>query len=273
MIKKTLLAAGVTFLTGSSFLTAEEAPAQPALSAEQQEAMQKALQQFQAQQQKPALPDMTVEEATAYFSRGAGIGLATQLKNDKMVDKTVFLKAMNETLEGKFDETSIDQAKMQGAMAVLQKAQADKIKTEGTDFLAKNKTAEGVKVTASGLQYKVVAEGEGDVAVPTDQVKVHYTGKLIDGTVFDSSVERGEPAVFGVTQVIPGWTEGLQLMKPGAKYEFVIPSELAYGERGAGANIPPHSVLSFTVELLEIIKPAPVEEKKEEVAPAAPAAK
>ena len=123
----------------------------------------------------------------------------------------------------------------------------------GKEFLEANKAKEGVQVTASGLQYKVLAEGTGKKPVSTDKVKVHYTGKLIDGNVFDSSVQRGEPAVFGVTQVIPGWVEGLQLMNVGSKYEFVIPSELAYGERGAGNATPPCSVLVFEVELLEIV--------------------
>ena len=123
----------------------------------------------------------------------------------------------------------------------------------GKEFLEANKAKEGVQVTASGLQYKVLAEGSGKKPVSTDKVKVHYTGKLIDGNVFDSSVQRGEPAVFGVTQVIPGWVEGLQLMKVGSKYEFVIPSNLAYGERGAGAAIPPNAVLVFEVELLAIV--------------------
>ena len=123
----------------------------------------------------------------------------------------------------------------------------------GKEFLEANKAKEGVTVTASGLQYKVLTAGNGAKPARTDKVRVHYTGKLIDGTVFDSSVQRGEPAEFGVTQVIPGWVEGLQLMNVGSKYEFVIPSELAYGERGAGAAIPPGAVLVFEVELLAIV--------------------
>lgn len=123
----------------------------------------------------------------------------------------------------------------------------------GKEFLEANKSKEGVQVTASGLQYKVLKEGTGKKPVSSDKVKVHYTGKLIDGKVFDSSVQRGEPAEFGVTQVIPGWVEGLQLMNVGSKYEFVIPSDLAYGERGAGAAIPPNAVLVFEVELLAIV--------------------
>lgn len=122
-------------------------------------------------------------------------------------------------------------------------------KAEGEKFLADNAKKEGVKTTASGLQYKVITEGTGNSPKATDTVVVHYEGKLLDGKVFDSSYERGEPAQFPLNQVIPGWTEGLQLMKPGAKYEFFIPADLAYGEAG-NPEIEPNSTLIFTVELL-----------------------
>lgn len=126
---------------------------------------------------------------------------------------------------------------------------------EGKKFLEANKTKEGVKVTESGLQYKVVSQGNGPKpAGPTAKVKVHYTGKLLNGDVFDSSVERGEPAEFALNQVIKGWTEGLQLMNVGSKYIFWIPSDLAYGERQAGPKIAPNSTLMFEVELLEIVE-------------------
>jgi FKBP-type peptidyl-prolyl cis-trans isomerase len=124
----------------------------------------------------------------------------------------------------------------------------------GNAFLETNKAREGVKVTESGLQYEVLTEGTGAKPTAEDKVRVHYHGTLIDGTVFDSSVDRGEPATFGVGQVIKGWTEALQLMPVGSKYRLVIPSGLAYGERGAGGNIGPNSTLIFEVELLEIIK-------------------
>ena len=127
-------------------------------------------------------------------------------------------------------------------------------KEAGEKFLAENKTKEGVITTESGLQYKVEKEGTGEKPTAADRVKVHYTGTLLDGTKFDSSVDRGEPAEFGVSQVIRGWTEGLQIMPAGSKYIFWIPSELAYGERGAGQDIKPNSVLKVEVELLEVIK-------------------
>ena len=125
---------------------------------------------------------------------------------------------------------------------------------EGNAFLEENKERAEVKVTESGMQYEILQEGNGPVPGADDRVRVHYHGTLIDGTVFDSSVDRGEPAVFGVTQVIPGWTEALQLMPVGSKWKIYLPSELAYGERGAGGDIGPNETLIFEVELLEIIE-------------------
>ena len=124
----------------------------------------------------------------------------------------------------------------------------------GNAFLQENKAREGVKTTESGLQYEIITEGTGEIPKDTDRVRVHYHGTLIDGTVFDSSVDRGEPATFGVNQVIKGWTEALQLMPVGSKWKVYIPAELAYGERAAGNDIGPNSTLIFEVELLEIVK-------------------
>lgn len=135
-------------------------------------------------------------------------------------------------------------------------AQASENEKAGEDFLTENKGKEGVKVTDSGLQYKVVEAGDGESPTADDSVKVNYEGKLIDGTVFDSSYERGEPVTFPVSAVIPGWTEALQLMKPGAEYMLYIPADLAYGERGAGADIGPNETLIFKVELLEVVDEA-----------------
>ena len=127
-----------------------------------------------------------------------------------------------------------------------------KAKEEGEKFLAENAKREGVKTTASGLQYEVLEATIAQKPKATDTVKVHYEGTLIDGTIFDSSYQRGEPIEFPLNGVIKGWTEGLQLMPVGSKYKLYIPYELAYGERGAGASIPPYAALIFTVELLEI---------------------
>ncbi|MCC8093955.1 MAG: FKBP-type peptidyl-prolyl cis-trans isomerase [Tannerellaceae bacterium] len=135
-----------------------------------------------------------------------------------------------------------------------QEKEIQQIKEEGEKFLEENKAKSGVITTESGLQYQVITEGNGPKPTASDRVQVHYTGTLLDGTVFDSSVERGEPATFGVTQVIQGWQEGLQLMPVGSKYIFWIPSELAYGERNAGQLIKPNSTLKFEVELLEIVE-------------------
>jgi FKBP-type peptidyl-prolyl cis-trans isomerase FklB len=133
--------------------------------------------------------------------------------------------------------------------------QAQKSLEEGNAFLEKNKAREGVTTTESGLQYEVLTEGTGPKPTAEDQVRVHYHGTLIDGKVFDSSVDRGEPVVFGVGQVIPGWTEALKLMPVGSKWKIYLPSNIAYGERGAGGDIAPNSALIFEVELLEIVKP------------------
>ncbi|WP_366143724.1 FKBP-type peptidyl-prolyl cis-trans isomerase [Algibacter sp.] len=145
--------------------------------------------------------------------------------------------------------------KKQQAEATKRQEEAQKNKEEGEKFLAENKAKDGVQTTESGLQYIVLKEGTGEKPTTASKVKVHYHGTLIDGTVFDSSVDRGEPTEFGVTQVIKGWTEGLQLMKEGAKYKFFIPSDIAYGASPRpGGAIKANSTLIFDVELLEIVE-------------------
>ena len=141
------------------------------------------------------------------------------------------------------------EAKQRAAMAENGK----KLKAEGEAYLAENAKKDGVTTTASGLQYTVIKEGTGKSPKATDTVVCHYEGFLTNGTVFDSSVQRGEPAVFGLQQVIAGWTEGLQLMQEGAKYRFFIPYRLAYGEGGAGGSIPPYAALIFDVELIQVM--------------------
>lgn len=156
-----------------------------------------------------------------------------------------------EEIKGALDEyQKILMAKQVDAMKQL----ADKNKKEGDTYLAANKKKEGVVTTASGLQYKVIAAGTGKQPKETDSVKVHYRGTLLDGAEFDSSIKRGEPAVFPVNGVIAGWKEVLLLMKEGAKWQVAIPSELAYGERGAAQVIGPNQVLLFDVELIQIVQ-------------------
>ena len=144
-------------------------------------------------------------------------------------------------------------AKKEEAMNAERAQQGKAAKAEGEKYLAENARKEGVVTLPSGLQYQVLREGNGKKPSAKDSVKCHYEGFLIDGTVFDSSVQRGEPAVFGLQQVIAGWTEGLQLMQEGAKYRFFIPYRLAYGEGGAGQMIPPYAALIFDVELIEVV--------------------
>ena len=144
-------------------------------------------------------------------------------------------------------------AKIQEASREQAKNQAEKNIREEKEFLAANKQKAGISETPTGLQYEVIQNAEGRKPTRSSKVRVHYTGTLLNGQVFDSSVQRGEPAEFGLSQVIPGWTEGLQLMSEGAKYRFFIPARLAYGERGAPGAIPPNSALIFEVELLKIL--------------------
>lgn len=163
-------------------------------------------------------------------------------------------KDINNILRTFFQKQQQEKMKEQQA-AQVKKAETEfgEYKKEGEKFLADNKVKDGVKTTASGLQYVVLKEGKGDVPTATSRVKVHYHGTLTDGTVFDSSVDRGEPTEFGVNQVIKGWTEGLQLMKPGAKFKFFIPQDLAYGATPRpGGKIKPFAPLVFEVELLEV---------------------
>ena len=187
------------------------------------------------------------------YEQGMNLKTMTEQTGEEL-DLEVFNKAIADAFNGKESALTDEQIQAVGKAYEERKVKeaadkAAKNKAEGDKFLAENKTKEGVKTTASGLQYKVITEGTGKSPKATDTVIVHYEGKLINGKVFDSSYERGMPAQFVVNGVIKGWTEGLQLMKEGGKYEFYIPSELAYGEAG-NPMIEPNSVLTFTVELL-----------------------
>jgi len=167
-----------------------------------------------------------------------------------------FASALEDVMTG--NEKLDQQTAQNHVRTIIQKAQeeeAKRLSKEGDAFLAENANKEGIMTTESGLQYEVLTKGGGAIPVTTDKVRVHYTGRLIDGTVFDSSVERGEPIVFGVTGVIKGWQEALQLMPVGSKWKVYIPQDLGYGPRGAGGGeIPPYATLVFEMELLGIEK-------------------
>jgi len=200
--------------------------------------------------------DMTQEEKNSY-AIGADIG--TNLKNSGLdLDLEAFTKGLIDAFKGENKMTMEDMQaafdNIQEQMAAKQNAKIEIEKEMGRQFLAANKQREGVKETESGLQYEVIVMGEGPKPAATDQVKVHYTGKTLDGKIFDSSVQRGEPIVFGLNQVIKGWTEGVQLMPVGSKFMFFIPSHLAYGDQGSGGTIQPGATLIFEVELLDIPK-------------------
>ena len=187
-----------------------------------------------------------------------GLAMGMQLKGMgvKEVQFDSFKDGVKVAFDGGTPEVSPEEAQklINDYLEDLQKKATEAAQAEAKVFLDENAKKEGVKVTASGLQYKVIKEGEGATPTAEDEVTVHYTGKLLNGTVFDSSVNRGEPATFPLNRVIPGWTEGVQLMKEGAKYEFYIPSDLAYGPQGIPNVIPPHSTLVFEVELIKVVK-------------------
>lgn len=185
-----------------------------------------------------------------------GIAMASQLKGMGVDNLNLedYCKAVKTVFDGGELEVTPEEAQklINEYLTELQEKALRLNREAGEKFLAENGKKEGVHTTASGLQYVIEKEGTGKSPSATDNVTVHYTGRLLDGRVFDSSVSRGEPATFPLNRVIPGWTEGLQLMKEGAKYVFFIPSDLAYGAQGAGRDIPPHSTLIFEVELIKV---------------------
>jgi FKBP-type peptidyl-prolyl cis-trans isomerase len=208
--------------------------------------------------------EMQTETATATaglttdadrFSYGLGMVIGERvLKQYESVDYDLLVEGMKAQHQSQATLITIEDA---GAVLAAHAEQQLETQTEankmkGAAYLAENAKKEGVTITESGLQYSVITQGDGAKPAATDQVTVHYRGTLIDGTEFDSSYSRGEPATFGLNQVIPGWTEGVQLMNVGSKYLFVVPYELGYGERGAGGAIGPFETLIFEVELIEI---------------------
>lgn len=200
-----------------------------------------------------------LESTEAKGSYGIGLQIGQQLLDSKMsVDFQGIVKGLFDALhhnQPALDLNTISQAlaHLQQQAQIAQTAQFKEIETAGQQYLAENKNKPGVTTTETGLQYEVLTQGTGEIPSRQDKVRVHYTGKLINGTVFDSSVERGQPAEFPVTGVISGWIEALTMMPVGSKWQLTIPHFLAYGERGAGPAIPPFSTLIFEVELLNII--------------------
>ncbi len=205
--------------------------------------------------------DTQLKDQKDKVSYSIGLDIGTTLKRQLIdVNVDILNQGLKDGLSGAKPLMNEEQVKetmstfqkdMMAKQAAARKAAGEKNAADGKKFLEENKSKEGVKTTKSGLQYKVLKEGTGASPKETDTVKVNYRGTTVDGTEFDSSYKRGQPATFPVNRVIKGWTEGLQLMKPGAKYQFFIPADLAYGERGAGPEIGPNSTLIFDVELLE----------------------
>lgn len=191
------------------------------------------------------------------FSYGLGMGIGQNLlsMSVKNLDVDDFVKGLKDVLAGAKTDMSHTEAQqvVNDHFRKLAEEAYEQNKAAGEAFLAANAKKEGVVVLPSGLQYEVLAEGNGKKPSATDRVQCHYEGTLIDGTIFDSSIKRGEPAVFGVNQVIKGWVEALQLMQEGAKWRLYIPYDMAYGEHGAGEMIPPYSALIFDVELIKVL--------------------
>ena len=200
-----------------------------------------------------ASPEDVFDKEASY---ALGMNMGASLKADNLYpDVESFIQGMNDALFGSETRYTMEEAYMifNEAYSALAEKRDMKNRQGETDFLTENSAKPGVKVTNSGLQYEVIVEGYGEKPTLEDTVRVHYEGTLIDGTVFDSSYARGEPAEFPVGGVIPGWTEGLQIMGVGSKYRLTIPSDLGYGSYGAGQQIPPYATLIFEVELIEVI--------------------
>ncbi|NQT81616.1 FKBP-type peptidyl-prolyl cis-trans isomerase [bacterium] len=214
--------------------------------------------------EKEKAPKLQLKSASAKLSYALGMDIGASLKRlEAEIDPAIFFRGVEDTLKGGKPLLTPQEAteirnefftKKREELAQRMKETGEKNLKEGEAFLAENKKKDGVVTTASGLQYMVLRKGDGSKPKKTDQVTVNYQGTLIDGTEFDSSYKRGQPATFSAGGVIPGWTEALQLMNVGSKYRLFIPSNLAYGERGSGARIGPNAALIFEVELLGIEK-------------------
>lgn len=203
---------------------------------------------------KPKEIDLNDKHKKASYGLGMLIASNIKMQGADSLDSDALTAAFKDVFSNKETKLKQEEASLivQTYMTEVMERKTSKMKEEGQKFLEENKKKTGITVTQSGLQYEVVEAGSGKTPTANDNVTVHYTGKLLDGTVFDSSVERNEPATFGVSDVIPGWTEVLQLMKEGDKWIVYLPYDLAYGERGAGQDIPPYSALIFEVELIKV---------------------
>ncbi len=222
----------------------------------------------QQQDTAPHGPALASRADSVAYAFGSSIGRDLKRTGLDEINTAVLAKAIADLLAGKapaFGEEQERELIMQTVTAAREKQDA-RLKDEASAFMASNKAKPGVQATASGIQYEIIREGTGGKPTAADTVTVHYKGQLSNGNVFDSSYDRGEPTTFPLGRVIPGWTEGLQLMPVGAHYRLYIPYELGYGERGAGPNIPPYSPLVFDVELIDVKKAA------DDAIPSAPAA-
>lgn len=219
---------------------------------------------LQAQSDDPATESQEFQSLEERVSYAIGLNIGRNLQREGIeVDPALLAEGIRDVLSGadpKLTDEQIDaalteyQTQLRERMAARREADAASNEEAGAAFLRENADREGVVTLPSGLQYEIVSAGDGAQPTAADRVQVHYAGTLIDGTQFDSSYDRGEPAEFGVGEVIPGWTEILQLMPVGSKWKVYIPSELGYGQRGAGDKIGPNAVLVFEIELLQIVQ-------------------